>query len=158
MFFVSTRNSKVIKKFKDAVLTPMAELQGGIFTPSFISPLDYNRLFQLSQMSYPDALAEITDIFAEGYIDKYDTIYIGHPIWWDNIPNVVIGFLRKYNWNGKTIYHFCTHEGSGVANSPKTLEISCKGAIIKPYFETRGYMCQDIDNFDIEGKIDSWLK
>ena len=33
-----------------------------------------------------------------------------------------------------------------------------KGAIIKPYFETRGYMCQDIDNFDIEGKIDSWLK
>ena len=70
MFFVSTRNSKVIKKFKDAVLQPMAEQQGGIFTPSFISPLDYKRLFQLSQMSYPDALAEITDIFAEGYIDK----------------------------------------------------------------------------------------
>ena len=91
-------------------------------------------------------------------LDKYDTIYIGHPIWWDNIPNVMIGFLKKYNWQGKTIYHFCTHEGSGAANSPKTLENICKGAVIKPYFETRGYMCQDMDNFDIEGKIDSWVK
>ena len=89
--------------------------------------------------------------------DKYDTIYIGHPVWWDNIPNVVIGFLKKYNWKDKTIYQFCTHEGSGMANGNETLKNICKDTIIKPYFEVRGYMCQDIQKYEVDKQIDDWL-
>ena len=46
-------------------------------------------------------------------VSKYDIIFIGYPIWWGEVPMVVNTFLEKYDFSGKTIIPFNTHEGSG---------------------------------------------
>ena len=46
-------------------------------------------------------------------IDNYDTIFIGYPIWWGDVPMIINTFLEKYDFSGKTIIPFNTHEGSG---------------------------------------------
>lgn len=42
---------------------------------------------------------------------QYDTIAIGTPTWWYTCAPAVAGFLKKFNWNGKTIIPFQTHGG-----------------------------------------------
>ena len=50
-------------------------------------------------------------------ISKYDTIFIGYPIWWGDLPMIVYTFLESYDFSGKTIIPFNTHEGSGNAGT-----------------------------------------
>ena len=50
--------------------------------------------------------AEVLDL------SKYDTILLGYPIWWGDVPMIINTFLEKYNFSGKTIIPFNTHEGS----------------------------------------------
>ena len=70
MFFLSTRNSKVIGDFKKVVLNPIAEDNGGIFVPSFISQFDYKEIYKFSDMTYPQILADILERFCDKGIDK----------------------------------------------------------------------------------------
>ncbi len=46
-------------------------------------------------------------------IESYETVFLGYPNWWGDMPMPVYSFLEGYNFEGKKIYHFCTHEGSG---------------------------------------------
>ena len=50
-------------------------------------------------------------------IDQYDTIFIGYPIWWGDMPQIIYTFLESYNFDGKTIIPFNTHAGSGNAGT-----------------------------------------
>lgn len=61
-------------------------------------------------------------------IDEYDEVYLGYPIYWGNMPMAVYTFLENYNWNGKKIRPFCTHEGSGIGSTPQRISSTCKGA------------------------------
>jgi flavodoxin len=47
-------------------------------------------------------------------IKSYDLGFIGYPIWWGTFPAPVKTFLSEYDFSGKTIVPFCTHEGSGL--------------------------------------------
>ena len=55
-------------------------------------------------------------------IDNYDTILLGYPIWHTDLPNIVMTQLELLNFEGKTIYPFNTHEGSGIGNSISDLK------------------------------------
>jgi len=70
MFFVSTRNSKVLCKFKDTILDVMAEQQGGLFTPSFLTPMDQEQLYQLGHKKYTDILIELLFQFCDNALSK----------------------------------------------------------------------------------------
>lgn len=50
-------------------------------------------------------------------ISSYDTIFIGYPIWWGDVPMIINTFLEKYDFSGKKIYLFNTHEGSGESGT-----------------------------------------
>ena len=89
---------------------------------------------------------------------KYDTIYLGYPIWWNTLPMAVATFLKNNNLSGKTIIPFCSHEGSGIADSLKDLQKYCPKAAIKECFETRGYRCQNIEkDRDLQNSIINWI-
>lgn len=45
--------------------------------------------------------------------DDYDTIFLGYPIWWYELPMIVQGFVNDHDWAGKTIVPFNSHLGSG---------------------------------------------
>lgn len=67
----------------------------------------------------PDSLAE------------YDTIYLGYPNYWGTMPMHIFTFLEKYDFNGKTIKPFCTHEGSGMGRSESDIKKLCLGAKVE---------------------------
>ncbi len=50
-------------------------------------------------------------------LDDYDTIFLGYPIWWGNLPMIVYTFLDTYDLSNKTVIPFNTHEGSGDAGT-----------------------------------------
>lgn len=45
-------------------------------------------------------------------ISAYDTIYLGYPNWWGDMPMPLYTFLEAHDWKEKTIIPFCTHVGS----------------------------------------------
>lgn len=55
-------------------------------------------------------------------INSYDIIYLGFPIWWGDVPKIILTFLDTYNLNGKTIIPFCTSHSSGISQSLNTLK------------------------------------
>lgn len=54
-------------------------------------------------------------------VDSYDTIYLGFPIWWGDVPKIILTFLDTYDLSGKTVIPFCTSGGSGISTSMNTL-------------------------------------
>lgn len=71
-------------------------------------------------------------------IDDYDVIYLGYPNYWSTMPMAVFTFLEHFDFSGKVIKPFCTHEGSGLGNSIKDIQKLCKNAEIKPGLAIRG--------------------
>ena len=66
---------------------------------------------------------------ADGF-EKYDTVYIGFPIWYGCAPNVVNTFCSQYDWSGKTVHIFATSGGSGIGRTAEKLGPYIKGAVI----------------------------
>ena len=60
---------------------------------------------------------------AEGTVDmgRYDTVFVGFPIWWGVEPRVVDTFLERYDFSGKAMIPFATSGGSGMAYAQKHL-------------------------------------
>ena len=91
-------------------------------------------------------------------ISKYDTILLGYPIWYTNLPNIVKGFLESLDFEGKTIYPFNTHEGSGVGNSINDIKSSAPKAIVKDGFALKGSYARKTDSHkDIRDWLNSKL-
>lgn len=44
--------------------------------------------------------------------EEYETVFIGHPIWWGNAPRIVQTFLESYSFEEKTVYTFSTSGSS----------------------------------------------
>ncbi|MGI6028754.1 MAG: flavodoxin [Candidatus Heteroscillospira sp.] len=54
-------------------------------------------------------------------MEQYDTIFIGYPIWWSDMPMILYSFFDEYDFSGKTIVPFGTHGGSSFAGTPRTI-------------------------------------
>ncbi len=59
---------------------------------------------------------------------QYDTIILGYPNWWGLPPMAIFTFLESYDFSGKTIVPFCSHEGSGLGGSIRQIEMAAPGA------------------------------
>lgn len=55
-------------------------------------------------------------------IGKYDTIYLGFPIWWNLAPTLVNSFIEAHDLKGKTVIPFATSGGSKIVNSVRELK------------------------------------
>ncbi|MCI8410399.1 MAG: flavodoxin [Lachnospiraceae bacterium] len=53
--------------------------------------------------------------------EQYDTIILGYPNWWGDLPMPVYSFLEEYDFSGKTIIPFVTHGGSGFSGTRDTI-------------------------------------
>ena len=68
---------------------------------------------QNDENARPAIANEVEDIVS------YDTVFIGHPIWWGDAPRIVQTFLESYDFSGKEVYTFSTSgssSGSGAFN------------------------------------------
>lgn len=53
--------------------------------------------------------------------DQYDTVFVGYPNWWGDMPMILYTFFDTYDFSGKTIIPFNTHGGSGFSNTINTI-------------------------------------
>lgn len=120
---------------------------------------------------YPDDYDECTDIarqernenarpeLAENLddLDDYDVIFIGFPIWWSDMPMAVYTFLESYDFAGKTIVPFCTHEGSGLASTEESIAEACPEAEILDGLSIRGSVAQNSQEEAAEA-VAEWLR
>lgn len=86
-------------------------------------------------------------------ISQYDIIYLGYPNYWSTMPMAVFTFLEHFDFAGKTIRPFCTHEGSGMGSSEQDIKRLCPHAKIDKGVALRGGSVEQA-----EPKIRAWLK
>ena len=64
-------------------------------------------------------------------LEEYETVFIGYPIWWSDMPMIMYTFFDTYDFSGKTIVPFSTHGGSSFAGTPDTIaELEPNAAIL----------------------------
>ncbi|MCX6238152.1 MAG: flavodoxin [Bacteroidia bacterium] len=93
---------------------------------------------------------ELTEVVDD--MDAYDVIYLGYPNWWGTFPMAVFTFLESYDFSGKTIIPYCTHEGSGLGSSERDIKKLCPNAKVLPGLAIRGGSVKSADNM-----IKFWL-
>ena len=83
---------------------------------------------------------------------QYDTIFIGGPVWWGTYPQVMFTFFDRYDLNGKTIYPFTTHEGSGLGNVVSDIRRAYPKANVQKGFSIYGHEVRSN-----KAKVEKWL-
>jgi flavodoxin len=68
----------------------------------------------------------------------YNVVFVGYPNWWGTIPRPVVTFLSEYDFSGKTIVPFCTHEGSRLGRSVIDIKELCPQSTILEGLAVRG--------------------
>lgn len=100
-------------------------------------PTDYNAVLGIGKKEIrANAKPELKD--KPRSIDKYGTIFIGYPNWWNTFPAPVATFLSEYDFKGKTIIPFCTHGGGGIGHSFSDIAKQCSGATVADGFSLNG--------------------
>ena len=116
--------------------------------------------------AYPAGYTEMTEIAMQelqsrerpalagqiGDMEQYDTIILGYPNWWGTMPMCVFTFLEAYDFTGKKILPFCTHEGSGLGQSMEDIRHACPGADVKDGLAIRGSSAASSDSL-----VQEWL-
>lgn len=102
------------------------------------------------QNARPQIIGKVKDF------NKYDTIFIGYPNWWADLPMPVYTFLESYDFSNKDVVPFCTHEGSGISSTPYCVKKSISGNMLEG-FEIYGHVAQN-DKIETDKRVSEWLK
>lgn len=129
-------------------------------------------MFEISTVtSYPDDYDECTEVAKQEqndnarpelaasveHIEDYDIIFLGYPIWWSDMPMAVYTFLESYDFSGKTIIPFCTHEGSGLASTESSIAEVCPDAELLDGLSIRGSVAQNSQD-EAKSSVVDWLE
>jgi len=133
-----------------------------------IQKLTGSDIFQIRTVkSYPEDYTETTNVAREEQrenarpelteivddMDSYDVIYIGYPNWYGTMPMAVFSFLESYDFSGKTIIPYCTHEGSGMGSSERDIKKLCPNAKVLSGLAILGGSVDRADKI-----VANWLK
>ena len=88
--------------------------------------------------------------------EQYDTVFIGYPIWWGEIPNIVYTFMENHDFTGKTVIPFNTHEGSGQSHSQRDIVNTLPDATVLQGLAVRGATAQNDPDATAKA-VSDWL-
>lgn len=86
-------------------------------------------------------------------LSQYDTVFIGGPVWWGTYPQVMFTLFKDINLDGKTVYPFTTHEGSGLASCVSDVKRAFPKANVQKGFSIYGHEVRTE-----KSKVEKWLK
>lgn len=86
-------------------------------------------------------------------IRSYDIIFVGSPCWWATMAPPVATFLTSYDFTGKTIIPFMTHEGSRMGRYASDIKKLCPKSILLEGLPIRGSSVKDA-----KGNVNKWLR
>lgn len=112
---------------------------------------DYDDLLDIAREEQSEnARPELSTVIEN--IDEYDTIFLGYPIWWGDMPMAVYTFLDNYDLSGKTINPFVTSGGSGLSGTPSNIQEEEPNATV-----TDGLSISDSNARNSEDEVVFWL-
>lgn len=115
-------------------------------------PVDYTECTEVAKVEIQQkSRPELKNYLSS--VEDFDTIFLGYPIWWSVPPMAVATFLEKYNFSGKKIIPFATHEGSGLGGSVNYLKKICPQAEI-----LQGLAIHGADAKNSESEVVAWAK
>lgn len=139
----------------------IAQVTGGdLFALEPVEPYtteDLNYSNEDSRVSYehenPDARqVELTASTVENW-EEYDTIFLGYPNWWGDMPQALYTFLEEYDFSGKTIIPFTTHGGSGFSRTISTIAELQPGANVVE----QGLSISRNSVTDAQSDVENWV-
>ncbi|MCR1946429.1 flavodoxin [Erysipelatoclostridium ramosum] len=103
---------------------------------------------ELSKNARPELATHINNL------DQYDTIFIGYPNWWGDMPMPLYTFFEEYDFSNKTIIPFNTHGGSGFSSTIQSIkELQPNANIIED-----GITISRNNVPDSREDVETWLK
>lgn len=131
-----------------------AETGGELFSiqTSVVYPADGRELIDYADQEQSDnARPELTSHIED--LDAYDTIFVGYPNWWYDMPQALYSFFDEYDFSGKTIIPFNSHNGSRFSDTIETIqELEPDANVI-----TDGFTVNERDVPDAAGDIAEWI-
>ncbi|MDE7310950.1 MAG: flavodoxin [Eubacterium sp.] len=115
-------------------------------------PGDIGKLIDYAQEEQDkDARPELTSHIEN--LDGYSVIFVGFPTWWYDLPQVLYSFFDEYDFSGKTIIPFNSHNGSQFSGTIETIQkLEPDAAVI-----TDGFTVNERDVPGAKSDIDEWL-
>lgn len=83
--------------------------------------------------------------------DKYETVFIGYPIWWGDSAWPVDSFVKQVDFGNKTVIPFCTSHSSGLGTSDVDLKAKATGGDWRPGYR----FFQDATSEEIKDWVES---
>lgn len=115
-------------------------------------PGDGEKLIEYAQKEQnADARPELTSHIDN--LDEYDLIFVGFPTWWYDLPQIMYSFFDEYDFSGKTIIPFNSHNGSQFSGTIETIQALEPDATVV----TDGFTVNEKDVPEAKSDIDSWL-
>lgn len=88
-------------------------------------------------------------------LDQYDTVYIGYPTWWMDMPQAMYTFFKQNDLSGKTVYLYNTSYSSGFSGSVDEIKNLEKNAKISD--DTLEISDSDVDDGNLESMVTDWV-
>lgn len=86
-------------------------------------------------------------------LSQYQTIFVGYPIWWSEMPMIMYSYFDQEDFSGKTIVPFNTHGGSGFSGTVQAIaQLEPNAAISQD-----GLTISRDDIQEAKPEIDEWL-
>lgn len=110
---------------------------------------------EIEKMAYEERDSNVRPaIMNEIPIADADVIFVGYPIWCYTLPQVMFTLFDQYDFSGKTLIPFNTHEGSGDGGTYETIKKLEPDANVLNGLAIRGF---DMEKNQDE-VIETWLK
>lgn len=168
-YFAEAENSEVDVVSSASVVTIDGEAKGRIRAlADMIQSKTGGDLFSIqTSVKYPADIGALIDYADEEQaenirpeltssienLDQYDVIFVGYPNWWYDMPMVMYSFFDEYDFSGKTIIPFNSHNGSQFSSTIQTIaELEPNATVIED-----GFTVNERDVKNAQSDISIWL-
>ncbi len=117
--------ARVAKELQTVAGGDLFEIKGSKNYGSYFKAIGVARK-EFNSGELPEVTSRVKDF------DSYDRILIGFPIWYSKCPQLVVSFLKGYDFKGKDVYPFCTSGMSGPEGAQGQINEACAGADVHP--------------------------
>lgn len=148
VYFTQTSNNEKVAEFiHQSVGGDLVKLETVQTYPSVYSELTEYAKNEQNSKARPELATKIDNI------DKYDIVFLGYPIWWQDMPMPVYTFLETYDLSGKIIAPFTTHGGSGPSSTDEKIKKEQPNSTVTDIFAVSGSSSSNSKN-----DVNTWLK
>ena len=118
-------------------------------------PTDYDDCCDVAKQELADkARPELSGTVDN--MEKYDIVFLGYPIWWGDMPMAVYTFMDSYDFSGKVVIPFNTHEGSGESGTYSAIASYLPNAQVLDGMAIQGQTAQEFSS-DTQQSVRDWL-